>query len=107
MSEVTAEPAVLIPTDIARLRQVGSPRLSPDASAVAFTVTDIDLDPNRYSRRIWLAATSEDSTGAQPFTGPGSEVLPRWSPDGGRLAFVATGDDGRSEICVLPVAGGG
>jgi len=107
MSEVTAQPAAMSPADIARLRQLGNPRVSPDGSSVAFTVADIDLAGNRYARRIWLAPTSEDGTSAQPFTGPGSEVLPRWSPDGQRLAFAVIGDDGRSQICTLPVAGGG
>ena len=107
MSEVTAEPAVLRPADIARLRQLGNPRVSPDGSAVAFTVTDADLEGNRYSRRIWLAPAGEDGTGPRPFTGPGSELLPRWSPDGQHLAFAVIGDDGRSQICVLPVTGGG
>jgi dipeptidyl aminopeptidase/acylaminoacyl peptidase len=107
MSEVTAQPATMSPADIGRLRQLGNPRVSPDGSAVAFTVADIDLERNRYARRIWMAPTSEDGTGAQPFTGPGSEVLPRWSPDGQRLAFAVIGDDGRSQICTLPVAGGG
>jgi dipeptidyl aminopeptidase/acylaminoacyl peptidase len=107
VSEVTAQPAAMSPADIARLRQLGTPRVSPDGGAVAFTVADIDLAGNRYARRIWLAPTSEDGTSAQPFTGPGSEVLPRWSPDGQRLAFAVIGDDGRSQICTLPVAGGG
>ena len=107
MNEVTATPAAMGPADIARLRQLGDPRVSPDGAAVAFTVTDADLTANRYIRRIWLAASSDVGTGARPFTGPGSEVLPRWSPDGHRLAFAVIGDDGRSQICVLPVSGGG
>jgi dipeptidyl aminopeptidase/acylaminoacyl peptidase len=107
MSEVTAEPAGLRPADIAQLRQLGNPRVSPDGGTVAFTVTDINLEGNRYVRRIWLAAADADGAGPRPFTGPGSEVLPRWSPDGQRLAFAVVGDDGRSQICVLPVASGG
>jgi len=107
MSEVTAQPAAMRPADIARLRQLGNPRVSPDGSAVAFTVADIDVERNRYVRRIWLASAREGGPDPRPFTGPGSEVLPRWSPDGQRLAFAVIGDDGRSQICVLPVAGGG
>jgi len=98
---------VMSPGDIARLRQLGNPRVSPDGAAVAFTVTDPDLEANRYTQRIWLAPVSGNGGGPRPFTGPGSEVLPRWSPDGQRLAFAVAGDDGRSQICVLPVTGGG
>src|SRR5580704_8530276 len=98
---------VMEPGDIARLRQLGNPRVSPDGAAVAFTVADPDLEANRYTRRIWLAPAGADDGGPRPFTGQGSEVLPRWSPDGQRLAFAVMGDDGRSQICVLPVTGGG
>jgi dipeptidyl aminopeptidase/acylaminoacyl peptidase len=98
---------VMSPTDIARLRQLGNPRVSPDGAAVAFTVTDPDLETNRYARRIWLAPASGEGAAPRPFTGPGSEVLPRWSPDGQWLAFAVAGDDGRSQLCILPAAGGG
>jgi dipeptidyl aminopeptidase/acylaminoacyl peptidase len=98
---------VMEPADIARLRQLGNPRVSPDGAAVAFTVADPDLEANRYTRRIWLAPAGPDDGVPRPFTGQGSEVLPRWSPDGQRLAFAVVGDDGRSQICVLPVTGGG
>jgi dipeptidyl aminopeptidase/acylaminoacyl peptidase len=117
MSQVTDTSARMVPDDIGQLRQVSDPRVSPDGTTVAFTVTDPDLEANRYSRRVWLApAGGADASGADassaggepwPFTGPGSEYLPRWSPDGRRLAFATTDAGGRSEICVLPVAGGG
>jgi dipeptidyl aminopeptidase/acylaminoacyl peptidase len=107
VTETAAETAVMHPADIARLRQLGNPRISPDGRTIAFTVTDADLTANRYTHRIWLASAGEGGTGPRPFTGPGSEVLPRWSPDGQRLAFAVIGDDGRSQLCVLPVTGGG
>ena len=107
MSQVTQRSAVMRPADIGRLRQLGDARVSPDGTTVAFTVTDPDLEKNRYNRRIWLTAADGAGSGPRPFTGPGSETLPRWSPDGTRLAYAATGEDGRSQVCVLPVAGGG
>ena len=107
MSQVTDSAAGMCPADIGRVRQLGDPRVSPDGSAVAFTVTDPDLEGNRYTHRIWLVPARGAGSSPRPFTGPGSEQLPRWSPDGRRLAFAVTGDDGRSQICVLPVADGG
>jgi dipeptidyl aminopeptidase/acylaminoacyl peptidase len=99
--------ALMRPDDIGRLRQLGDARVSPDGTTVAVTVTDPDVAKNGYERRIWLAEADGAGTGPRPFTGPGTETLPRWSPDGTRLAFVSAGEDGRSQICVLPVAGGG
>ena len=107
MSQVADFPAGMCPADIGRVRQLSDPRVSPDGSAVAFTVADPDVEGNRYAHRIWLVPARGTGASPRPFTGPGSEQLPRWSPDGRRLAFAVTGDDGRSQICVLPVADGG
>jgi dipeptidyl aminopeptidase/acylaminoacyl peptidase len=95
------------PEDIWRLRQAGEPQVSPTGSAIAFTVTDPDLESNRYRRQIWLAPADRDDGEPHPFTGQGSEHMPRWAPDGRRLAFVSAPGDGRSQICVLPVTTGG
>jgi dipeptidyl aminopeptidase/acylaminoacyl peptidase len=106
MSQVTNSAASMRPADIGRLRQIGDPRVSPDGDTVAFSVVDPDLEGNRYTHRIWLVP-ARGSGDPRPFTGPGAEQLPRWSPDGTRLAFTVTGEDGRSQVCVIPVATGG
>jgi dipeptidyl aminopeptidase/acylaminoacyl peptidase len=107
MSQVTNTPALMVPADIGHLRQLSDPRVSPDGTTVAFAVADPDLEANRYVRRIWLVSASGTGDEPQPFTGSGSERLPRWSPDGRRLAFVATDTNGRSQVCILPVTAGG
>ena len=95
------------PADIGGLVEVSDPRVSPDGRTVAFVVTTVDLDANRYRGRVWLAA-ADGSEPPRPFTaGEHRDGRPRWSPDGRELAFVSHREGHGSELYVLPVAGGG
>ncbi|HLI42842.1 MAG TPA: S9 family peptidase [Acidimicrobiales bacterium] len=94
------------PEDIGALRQVQDPKVSPDGTRVAFTMSEVDLEENRYRRRIWLAPV-DGSGPARPFTAGTYDSTPRWSPDGRLLAFVTSSPDGPTEICVLPADGPG
>src|SRR6478735_3760961 len=95
------------PADIGWLKTAGDPRVSPDGSTVAFTVTAIDLDANEYRSSIWVAAV-DGSTPPRPFTsGEHKDATPRWSSDGRSLAFVRHKEDSKdAEIRVIPSHGG-
>ena len=103
----------MLATDIGLLNQAGEVRVSPDGAAVTFTVATVDLERNDYRTRIWLAA-SDGTSAPYPFSaGERRDHLPRWSPDGRRLAFISepdrsgeSGDTG-SEVVILPVTVGG
>jgi len=104
----TTTPALMAPKDIWKLRQVGSPQVSPTGAAVAFTVTDPDESSNRYRRQIWLSPADPADGQPYPFTGQGAEHTPSWSPDSRRIAFVSSVPGaGESQICTLPVGTGG
>ena len=108
MTETASTPAFMVPEDIARLRQVAEPQVSPDGSVIAFSVSDPDSASNTYRRQIWLATADTADSRPYPVTGHGHEILPRWSPDGRRLAFVsAPPGNGPSDICILPVSAAG
>lgn len=77
------------PADIANLKRVEAPRISPDGSLVAYVVeTPVAAGAHRDAH-IWLAAT-DGSVPARPFVlSGGADTDPRWSPDGASIAFLS------------------
>ncbi|MFC5063522.1 hypothetical protein [Actinomycetospora atypica] len=71
------------PADIARLVTPGDPRVSPDGRRVAFVVTRVDLDADRYRSGIWLVPA--DGTGPPRALTAGAEndAHPRGRRTGG------------------------
>lgn len=94
----------MLPRDLESLQIASDPRLHPDGTTVAYTVSRPDLDGDRYDRSVWMAGPEE----ARRFTaGPGDGGA-RWSPDGTLLAFLrkGPGKHDRPQVAVIPVAGG-
>lgn len=89
----------ITPEDLAAIIYVDDPQCSPDGQWVAYTRQQPSLETNRYDTNIWLVATS----GGAPveLTYNNKDNTPRWSPDGGRLAFVSA-RSGQPQIYVLP-----
>ena len=86
------------------LKSVGSPRISPDGSMIAFSVTTTDWDANQFDQEIWLAV-GDDAPFQLTRTAPGSSTGHRWSPDGSQLGFVADRGDGAQIYLIRPEGG--
>jgi dipeptidyl aminopeptidase/acylaminoacyl peptidase len=97
------------PSDIGHLVTISSPALAPGAAHVAFVVTRVDMDENRYRSQVWLART-DGAEAPRPLTaGDRSDGNPTWSPDGRELAFTSRRSEkkGEATLHVLPIHGPG
>jgi dipeptidyl aminopeptidase/acylaminoacyl peptidase len=88
-------PGRLTVDHIIDLPQVGSPQVSPDGRQVLYTVTELDWAKNERKTRLWIAGV--DGSDARPFTSKEGDDSPRWSPDGGWVAFLRSTEEGADE----------
>ena len=96
----------MTPEDITRISWVSDVQMSPHGDSVAFVVTTLSEERDAYLSNIWTAAVD----GGEPrrlTSGGKRDSAPRWSPDGGRLAFVSERQgDSRPQLYVMPTDGG-
>jgi dipeptidyl aminopeptidase/acylaminoacyl peptidase len=91
--------------DLAAIKTVASPQLSPDGSRVAYTLVEVLVDDDRYRSTIWVVPTRGGDP--RPLTqGPRRDFAPRWSPDGQSLAFLSDRDGGPPQLYLIPADGG-
>jgi len=94
------------PEDLFELSWVSDPRVAPDGRTVAVVGWRVDREANDYASAIWLVPV-DGSAPARRFTsGEKQDLAPRWSPDGGRLAFVSNRERKTKQLYVISTAGG-
>ena len=77
----------LKPSDVFDLQWTADPQIAPDGRSVAYVRMRMDIKTDRESGAIWL--TGIDGKHARPLSGAASSSMPRWSPDGARIAYLA------------------
>jgi dipeptidyl aminopeptidase/acylaminoacyl peptidase len=90
--------------DIAKLKFVRSPALSPDEETVVFVVETVSEDRKKYHSHLWRCR-ADGSELRQLTYGERNDSSPVFSPDGTMIAFVSK----RGEypgIHILPIDGG-
>src|SRR5690349_20403356 len=78
--------------DLAKVRDVSDPQVSPDGAWIAYVVSTSDTAKDHDDTDVWLASWD----GAQQIRvtrSSSGEHAPRWSPDGRWIAFLSDRDD--------------
>jgi len=105
-----AEPAKKRPMqldDMFALKRVADPQISPDGTHVVYQITTVDLEGNKTSTALWLAAT-DGKTPPKQLTNPNGkkDSHARWSPDGKTILFESTRPGTPQLYTIQPFAGG-
>ncbi|MGE0555894.1 MAG: prolyl oligopeptidase family serine peptidase [Gemmatimonadales bacterium] len=101
---LAAQAPGLEPADLFQLEYAADPQISPDGQWIVYTRRFSDLMTDRRHSNLWLLKS--DGSAHRPITsGKQNDGSARWSPDGGRIAFVSS-RDGSPQIYVYWVATG-
>lgn len=97
----------ITPEDLAAAPTLDDPQISPDGALVAFVVGE-ESRVGAHPRSALFLVAVEGDTPARRFTqGTSCDSAPRWSPDGGRLAFLSDrAEPGKAQPYCMAVDGG-
>src|SRR5260370_4485773 len=89
---------------VGRIVRLTDPQIAPDGKTIALVASRTNFEEDRYDPELVLVDVATRSQRALTRDRRGVSQA-RWSPDGSRLAFLATVDT-RPQIFVLPRTGG-
>jgi dipeptidyl aminopeptidase/acylaminoacyl peptidase len=95
--------------DLMKIATVGSPRISPDGSRIAYTVGEVKMEKDKEWKtvtQVWVVPVAGGK--AIQFTrGDKNSTAPDWSPDGSSLAFLSDREkDGERQVWMMMANGG-
>jgi dipeptidyl aminopeptidase/acylaminoacyl peptidase len=101
---------LLTALDLMKINAVSAPRISPDGSRVAYTVSEIKMEKDKEWKsvgQVWVVPTNHSAKSRQYTRGDKSATAPEWSPDGTMLAFLSDREkDGERQVWMMMADGG-
>jgi dipeptidyl aminopeptidase/acylaminoacyl peptidase len=94
----------LVTDDYNRLRGLQDIQVSPDGKLVLLRIGAVDTVADEFTSDLWLLDPGSGNL-RQLTSAKGSEYNARFSPDGRRVAFIASPGD-RAQVQVMPLEGG-
>ena len=94
----------ILPDVVRRLQSVGDPALSPDGTRLAHTLSWVDQE--QLDGRSCIMMLEVGSGRTHQFTQGAKDSAPRFSPDGGTLAFLRAGGQQHRQVWLMPADGG-
>src|SRR5215210_2912390 len=91
--------------DLASIRRIGTPRISPDGKWIAYDASTVDLAANVRKSAIYLVSANGGES--RKITGGAKQDEgPAWSPNGKMIAYVSNRDGGAKQVYLYDVATG-
>ncbi|MEL7448326.1 MAG: S9 family peptidase [Pseudomonadota bacterium] len=92
-------PRALKNTDVFSMEWALDPQISPNGEHVIYLRQQMDIMTDRALRQVWIVDT--DGGNHRPVLADGNNYSSvRWSPDGGRIAYITRDDDRGAELYV-------
>jgi dipeptidyl aminopeptidase/acylaminoacyl peptidase len=104
-----AEKRFITEKDLLKFTWIADPQIAPDGSTIAFVRVTVNEKENRYESSLFTVVTS-GADAPRALTSNVRDTMPRWSPDGRRIAFVRSIEkDGKpqpGQVYLLDMNGG-
>jgi len=85
--------------------RIGDPQVSPDGSRVVYIRETVDAAKDKSRAELWMVNCDGSNDRRLTRAEEHRDTMPRWAPDGERVAFVSNRGD-KSQLWIIDVSGG-